>query len=97
MNFNFGGPSNLSSSSSSSDEEEEQLLTDLEMIDAEQEVILAQHGNIQQAITQYLSQQNNPVTRGGIIPGHILINRDRKNVDCRLFYDYFVESPRYEQ
>ncbi|KAK3205741.1 hypothetical protein Dsin_019787 [Dipteronia sinensis] len=97
MNFNIGGPSNFlsSSSSSSSDDEEYQLIADLKAIDAEQEVILAQHGNIQQAIAQYLNQQNNPVTRGGSIPSHIVINRDRKSGDSRLFYDYFAKNPRY--
>ncbi|KAK2658630.1 hypothetical protein Ddye_005163 [Dipteronia dyeriana] len=55
-------------------------------MDAEQEAILAQHGNFQRAITQYLNQQNNPVTREDSIPSHIVINRDQKRVDHRLFY-----------
>ncbi|KAK3182909.1 hypothetical protein Dsin_030195 [Dipteronia sinensis] len=80
MNFNIGGPSNFLSTSSSSDDEEDQLIADLEVIDAEQEAIFAQHGNIQRAIAQYLNQQNNPVTREGSIPGHIVINRDGKVV-----------------
>ncbi|KAK3200611.1 hypothetical protein Dsin_024026 [Dipteronia sinensis] len=88
MNFNIGGPSNLSSSSS--DNKGAQLMADLEAIDDEQEAIIAQHCNIQRVIAQYLNQQNNPLTRGGSIPGHIVINRDRENADCRLFYDYFV-------
>ncbi|KAK2659140.1 hypothetical protein Ddye_005673 [Dipteronia dyeriana] len=46
-------------------------------------------------MTQYLNQQNNPMTHGGSIPGHIVINRDRKSVDRHLFYDYFVKNPRY--
>ncbi|KAK3222735.1 hypothetical protein Dsin_009760 [Dipteronia sinensis] len=95
MNFNIGGPSNFLSTSSSSDDEEDQLIADLEAIDAKQEAIFAQHGNIQRAIAQYLNQQNNPVTRGGSIPGHIVINRERESGDSRLFYDYFVENPRY--
>ena len=61
----------------------------------EQEAIIAQHGNIQRAITQYLNQQNNPLTRGGLIPGHIVINRDQESADRRLFYDYFAENLRY--
>ena len=48
------------------------------MVDAEQEVIIAQHGNIQGAIAQYLNQQNNLVTRGGSIPSYIVINRDQE-------------------
>ncbi|KAK3192949.1 hypothetical protein Dsin_024259 [Dipteronia sinensis] len=97
MNFNIGGPSNFlsSSSSSSSDDEEDQIIANLEAIDAKQKVLLAQHGNIQRVIAQYLNQQNNPVIRGGSIPGHIVINRDRKSADRRLFYDYFAENPRY--
>ncbi|KAK3205450.1 hypothetical protein Dsin_019496 [Dipteronia sinensis] len=95
MNFDIGGPSNFLSSSSSSDDEEDQLIADLKAIDAEQEAILAQHGNIQRAIAQYLNQQNNPVTRGGSIPSHIVINRDRESGYSRLFYDYFTENPRY--
>ena len=35
------------------------------------------------------------MTRGGSIHGHRVINRDRENADHRLFYDYFAESPRY--
>ncbi|KAK2640823.1 hypothetical protein Ddye_022586 [Dipteronia dyeriana] len=46
-------------------------------------------------MAQYLNQQNNPVRRGGSIPSHIVINRDRKSADRRLFYDYFAENPRY--
>ncbi|KAK3231021.1 hypothetical protein Dsin_002902 [Dipteronia sinensis] len=95
MNFNIGDPSNFSSSSSSSDDEEDQLIVDLEVIDAEQEALLAQHGNIQRVVTQYLNQQNNLVTRRGSIPGHIVINRDRESADRHLFYDYFTENPRY--
>ncbi|KAK3183819.1 hypothetical protein Dsin_031105 [Dipteronia sinensis] len=43
----------------------------------------------------YLNQQNNPVIRGGSIPGHIVINRDRESADRCLFYDYFAENLRY--
>ncbi|KAK3230174.1 hypothetical protein Dsin_002055 [Dipteronia sinensis] len=93
MNFNIGGPSNFASSSS--DDYEAQLTADLEMIDAEEEAINTQHGNIQRAITQYLTQQNIPVTRGGSIPSHRVINRDRESVDCRLFNTYFTKNPRY--
>ncbi|KAK2640705.1 hypothetical protein Ddye_028500 [Dipteronia dyeriana] len=46
-------------------------------------------------MAQYLNQQNNLVTRGGSIPGHIVIHQDRKNADRCLFYDYFTENPRY--
>ena len=35
------------------------------------------------------------MTRGGSIHGHGVINRDRESADHRLFYDYFAESPRY--
>ncbi|KAK2650991.1 hypothetical protein Ddye_018480 [Dipteronia dyeriana] len=95
MNFNIGGPSNLSSSSSSSDEEEEAILVALGAMDAEEEEMIAQYGQFQHAMAQYLNQQNNPVRRGGSIPGHIVINRDRESVDRRLFYDYFTENPQY--
>ncbi|KAK2643599.1 hypothetical protein Ddye_025362 [Dipteronia dyeriana] len=84
MNFNIGGSSNLLGSSSSSDEEEREILANLDAIDAEEEEMLAQHGQFQQAVAQYLNRQNNPVTRGGSIPGHIVINRDRESPD-RLF------------
>ncbi|KAK3220706.1 hypothetical protein Dsin_014676 [Dipteronia sinensis] len=95
MNFNIGGPSNFSSSSSSSDDEEDQIIANLEAIDGEQEALLAQHGNIQRAIAQYLNQQNNSVIREGSVPSHIVINRDRESAARRLFYDYFAENPRY--
>ena len=93
MNFDIRGPSNFSSSYSN--DEEEQLLANLEEIDSEQEAIIAQHGNIQWAIAQYLNQQNNPMTRGGSITSYKVINRDRESVDCHLFYDYLTENPRY--
>ncbi|KAK2638371.1 hypothetical protein Ddye_026169 [Dipteronia dyeriana] len=95
MNFNIGDLSNLSSSSSSSDEEEEEILATLGVMDVEEEQMLAQYGQFQQAMAQYLNQQNNPVPCGGSIPGHIVINRDWESVDRRLFYDYFTENPRY--
>ncbi|KAK3223810.1 hypothetical protein Dsin_010835 [Dipteronia sinensis] len=90
MNFNIGGPSNFAFSSS--DDDEAQLMEDLETIDAEEEEIIIQHGNIRRAIAQYLIQQNNPVTRRGSIPGHIVINRDRESVDRRLLNDYFSRT-----
>ena len=93
MNFDIGGPSNFSSSSF--DDEDEQFLENLEENESEQDAIIAQHMNIQRAISQYLNQQNNPMTRGGLIPGHRVINRDRESADHRSFYDYFAESPRY--
>ncbi|KAK3221938.1 hypothetical protein Dsin_008963 [Dipteronia sinensis] len=95
MNFNIGGPFNFLSSSSSSDDEEDQIIANLEATNAEQEALLAPHCNIQQAIAQYLNQQNNSVIRGGSIPGHIVINRGRESADRRFFYDYFAENPRY--
>ena len=49
MNFNIGGLSNLASSFS--DDDEVQLMAYLKAIDAQQEAIITQHGNIQRAIT----------------------------------------------
>ncbi|KAK2638320.1 hypothetical protein Ddye_026115 [Dipteronia dyeriana] len=65
MNFNIGGPSNFSSSSSysSSDEKEESILAALGAMDVEEEEMIAQYGQFQQAMAQYLNQQNNPVRR----------------------------------
>ena len=92
MNFNIGGPSNFSSSSSFSSSEDEDRKF-LEENESAQNAIIAQHSNIQRAMSQYLNQQHNPVTRGGSIHGHRVINRDRESADRRLFYDYFAESP----
>ncbi|KAK2656112.1 hypothetical protein Ddye_009164 [Dipteronia dyeriana] len=39
-------------------------------------------------MAQYLNQQNNPMTRGGLISGHIVINRDRKSVDRHATDEY---------
>ncbi|KAK2648985.1 hypothetical protein Ddye_016474 [Dipteronia dyeriana] len=64
-------------------------------MDAEEVEMFAQHGQFQQAMAQYLNQQNNPLTRRGSIPGHIVINRDRKSADRSLFYDHFTENPQY--
>ncbi|KAK2652897.1 hypothetical protein Ddye_012753 [Dipteronia dyeriana] len=95
MNFNIGGPFNLLGSSLSFDEKEKGILADLDAIDAEEEEMFAQHVQFQQVMAQYLNQQNNPVTHRGSIPSHIVINRDRESVDRCLFYDYFIENPRY--
>ncbi|KAK2663927.1 hypothetical protein Ddye_002501 [Dipteronia dyeriana] len=71
------------------------ILADLDAMDAEEEEMLAQHVQFQQVMTLYLNQQNNPVTRRGSIPDHIVISRDRESVDRHLFYDYFLENPQY--
>ncbi|XP_024978949.1 uncharacterized protein LOC112516158 [Cynara cardunculus var. scolymus] len=41
--------------------------------------------------------QNNHVSYRGSIHGHIVINRDRENVDRNLFNDYFSENPRFPE
>ncbi|KAM6553080.1 hypothetical protein CsatB_013842 [Cannabis sativa] len=83
MNSYPGSSSYLSSSSSSDDE----YYDDIEMqvvgqITANNNFCIAQH-------------QKNQSSRGGSIPGHIVINRDRENVDRNLFNDYFAENPRF--
>ena len=49
MNFDIGGPSNFSSSSS--DDDEKQFLANLEENESEQDAIIAQHMNIQRAMS----------------------------------------------
>ncbi|KAK3218386.1 hypothetical protein Dsin_012356 [Dipteronia sinensis] len=97
MNFNVKGPFHFASSSSDDNNDNEvQLMANLEAIDAEQEAIIKQHANIHRGIDQYLNQQNNQVTHGGSIPGHIMINRDRESADCTLFNEYLSKNPRYK-
>ncbi|KAL5764528.1 hypothetical protein ACOSQ2_017122 [Xanthoceras sorbifolium] len=84
-----------SSLSSSSSDDELQLMVHLETIDAEQKAIVRHHANNRNLIAQYLIQQNNQVTHGSLIPGHIVINRDRESADRNFFNDYFAKNPRY--
>ena len=100
MNFNDRGPSylqysTLSSNSDSENDDEVQFLNALEGFDTEAEVTIRMNDNNNRIIAYYLSPQNNQLTHGGSIPGHIAINRDRENTDRNLFNDYFVENPRY--
>ncbi|XP_075499908.1 uncharacterized protein LOC142538477 [Primulina tabacum] len=45
----------------------------------------------------YIIHQEQEVTHGGSIPGHIVIHRDRKIADRNLFNDYFADNPRYNE
>ncbi|XP_062100326.1 uncharacterized protein LOC133806216 [Humulus lupulus] len=86
MNSYLGSSSYLSSSSSSSDDD---YYNDIEtqvvgQITTNNNFFFAQH-------------QNNQGSRRGSIPGHIVINRDRKNVDRNLFNEYFAENPRFNE
>ncbi|XP_031261141.1 uncharacterized protein LOC116119340 [Pistacia vera] len=96
MNFNFGGPSHLSSSNSSSfsdnEIDDEELMNDLEAIDVEQEAILRMRANNNLLLLHYLNQQNNQVIRRGPNPGHRVINRNRETADRNLFNDYFADN-----
>ncbi|XP_031264317.1 uncharacterized protein LOC116122631 [Pistacia vera] len=98
MNFNFGGPSHLSSSNSSSfsdnEIDDEELMNDLEAIDAEQEAIIRMRANNNLLLLRYLNQQNNQVIHRGSIPGHRVINRNWETVDRNLFNNYFANNPR---
>ncbi|KAL5576009.1 hypothetical protein UlMin_017708 [Ulmus minor] len=100
MNFNVGGPSHLqysisSSSSDSENDDEVRFLNHLQGFDTQAEVITRMCDNNNRLWAHYIAQQNNQVTHGGSIPGHIVINRDRENADRNLFTDYFAENPRY--
>ncbi|KAL5546655.1 hypothetical protein UlMin_006342 [Ulmus minor] len=100
MNFNVGGPSHLqysisSSSSDSENDDEVRFLNHLQEFDTQAEVITRMCDNNNRLWAHYIAHQNNQVTHGGSIPGHIVINRDRENADRNLFTDYFAENPRY--
>lgn len=95
MNFDFGGPSNISSSSSSSESGDDVLMMDdFEAIDAE-EAIYRAIANNNMILAQLLEQQTNHVRPGGSIPGHQVIQRDRVGADQKIFEDYFAENPNY--
>ena len=99
-NIPIGGPSHLqysisSSSSDSENDDEVQFLNHLQGFDAQAEVITCMCDNNNRLAAHYFAQQNNQVTYGGSIPGHIVINRDRENADRNLFIDYFIENPWY--
>ena len=96
MNFNIGGPSNFnigsssSSSSSSSSDSDEFVVMEEQII---QQII--RNNNM---ITEICATPlNNQPTRGGSIPGHVVIIRDREAADHNLFNDYFSENPRYNE
>ncbi|XP_062118547.1 uncharacterized protein LOC133832185 [Humulus lupulus] len=43
----------------------------------------------------FAQHQNNQGSPQSSIPGHIVINRDRENVDCNIFNEYFAENPQF--
>ena len=93
MNSNFINPPHSSSSSSSSDDDDNmQMINSLE---EEEEAICRAIANNNLIIQYLLNQQNNQVIHGGSVPGRSVINRDRESADCRLFNDYFSETPLY--
>ena len=93
MNYNIGNPSCFSFSSSSSDDDD--IANVINDLTAEEEAISQAIANNNMIIEFHLRQQNNRVTHGGSIPGHVVINRDRENADRNLFNDYFSQTPRY--
>ena len=94
MNSNFINPPHSSSSSSSSDDDDNmQMINSLE--EEEEEAICRAIANNNLIIQYLLNQQNNQVIHGGSVPGRSVINRDRESADCRLFNDYFSETPLY--
>ena len=85
MNYNIDGPSyqSYSTSSSSSDEDNyEQVFA------SSRNALCATIARNNSVIAHYLIEQQKQETHGGSIPGHIVINRDRENVDHNLFNDY---------
>ncbi|PON83488.1 hypothetical protein TorRG33x02_207600 [Trema orientale] len=101
MNFIPGGPSYYSSSASSffdgENEDDNKLMYDLEAVEREEEVVSRWVSNNNNHINNFLNLQNQQVTHGGLIPGHIVVNRDREVTDQNLFNDYFAENPRFNE
>ncbi|XP_018479657.2 uncharacterized protein LOC108850663 [Raphanus sativus] len=93
MNYNFKKSFHLDGSSSSDDDDEnEEMINNLY-----QEELAIQHAiDNNNAIIQHLrNQQSSQVIHGGSIPGRSFIHRDRESTHCRLFNDYFSETPTY--
>ncbi|XP_062083361.1 uncharacterized protein LOC133789573 [Humulus lupulus] len=82
MNSYSGSSSYLSSSSSDDDYYDDIEMQVVGQITANSNFCVAQH-------------QKNKSSRRGLIPGHIVINRDWESVDRNLFNDYFAENPRF--
>ena len=96
MNSDIRYTSILSSTTSSSDDDDDlSVTTNITDIEASEEAIYRAISNNNMILASYFNQQNNQVTHGGSIPGHVMIYRDREIADCSLFDDYFVENPRY--
>ena len=91
MNFNIGGPSNFNMESSSSSSSSSS--SDSDEFSAMEEQIIQQIIRNNNMIAEICATQlNNQPTRGGSIPGHVVIIRDREAADHNLFNDYFFEN-----
>ncbi|XP_075475817.1 uncharacterized protein LOC142512858 [Primulina tabacum] len=100
MNSHFQFHASYSSSSSLSDNEDETPINwmhDFENLDNTRNAILNIVAQDQQLVATYIIHQEQEVTHGGSIPGHIVIHRDREIVDRNLFNDYFADNPRYNE
>ena len=96
MNSDIRYTSILSSTTSSSDDDDDlSVTTNITDIEASEEAIYRAISNNNMILASYFNQQNNQVTHGGSIPGHVMIYRDREIADRSLFDDYFAENPRY--
>ena len=94
MNFDIGSTSYLSSTSSS-DDDDNLVMNNIAEMNAIEEILCHAISSRNMILANYLNQQNNEVIHGGLVPGHIVINRDCEIVDHNLFVDYFAKNPRY--
>ena len=92
MNFSFTLPNFHHSSSSSSDDENMEFFNDL---DHEEEAVQLAISNNKLVIQYLLNQQENQAIHGGSVPGRCFIHSDQESVHDRLFNDYFLETPKY--
>ncbi|XP_075475704.1 uncharacterized protein LOC142509858 [Primulina tabacum] len=72
-------------------------MDDFENLDNTRNAILNIVSQDQQLVATYIIHQEQEVTHGGSIPGHIVIHRDREIADRNLFNDYFADNPRYNE
>ena len=88
MNSKIGISScSLSSASSSPSGDEDILLINCLMdLEEEQDGICRMMAGNNMILAHYLSHQYNQVTHGGLVPGHVVINRDRELADRNLFF-----------
>ena len=64
-------------------------------LDHEEEAVQLAISNNKLVIQYLLNQQENQAIHGDSVPGRCFIHSDQESAHDRLFNDYFLETPKY--